>query len=199
MRSARAFALAFTCVTLAAGRNALADFCSGPQNADARATLEKRRSGIAARPSGWGSTILPRRCVTGEVHGSSWTRSRRRRRASPREQPCAPQIMIHLARTGDVEDPATSLFREARELATRSGDPHVLALNGLGYLQLFAGGVSEGLDPLLESMRRADDTDDKGLRAAVRFGLSNAYFWCGRLRECHDVCSGKYEAKATQA
>src|SRR5213593_1803551 len=50
-------------------------------------------------------------------------------------------IMIHLARLGDPEDQATSLFREGRELAARSGDPHVLSqvLNGFGVLRLFAG------------------------------------------------------------
>src|SRR5262249_16816639 len=35
-------------------------------------------------------------------------------------------IMIHLSRLGDVEDRAVALFQEARELATRSGDRHVL-------------------------------------------------------------------------
>src|SRR5437773_4269339 len=32
-------------------------------------------------------------------------------------------IMVHLSRLGDLEDQASSLFREGRELATRSGDP----------------------------------------------------------------------------
>ena len=96
------------------------------------------------------------------------------------------QIMNHLARMGDLEDQATSLFREGRELATRSGDPHVLSqvLNGFGYLRLFAGAVAEALDPLLESIRRADETEDIGLRVAVRYGLSSAYLSAGRLREC---------------
>jgi hypothetical protein len=95
-------------------------------------------------------------------------------------------IMIHLSRLGDLEDQATSLFREGRELATRSGDPHVLSqvLNGFGSLQLFAGAVTEALDPLLESVRRADETEDLGLRVAVRVDLSSAYLWAGRLREC---------------
>jgi hypothetical protein len=71
------------------------------------------------------------------------------------------QIMIHLARMGDVEDQAPSLFREGKELATRSGDPHVLSqvLNGFGSLRLFAGAVAEALDPLLEAIRRADQTE----------------------------------------
>jgi adenylate cyclase len=53
------------------------------------------------------------------------------------------QIMIHLGRMGDLEDQATSLFREARGQAKRSGDPHVLSqvLNGFGNLRLFAGAV----------------------------------------------------------
>jgi tetratricopeptide (TPR) repeat protein len=95
-------------------------------------------------------------------------------------------IMLHLARLGDVEDQATSLFREGREFATRSGDPHVLSqvLNSFGHVRANAGAVTEALDPLVESMRRADETEDIGLRVAVRFGLSNAYYWGGRLREC---------------
>jgi adenylate cyclase len=96
------------------------------------------------------------------------------------------QIMMHLARMGDLEDQATSLFREGRELATRSGDPHVLSqvLNGFGLLRLYAGAVADALDPLLESIRRADETDDIGLKVAVRYGPSQAYFFAGRLREC---------------
>src|SRR5438046_9970704 len=96
------------------------------------------------------------------------------------------QIMTHLARMGDVEDQATSLFREGRELATRSGDPHVLSqvLNGFGSLQLFAGAVTEALDPLLESVRRADETEDLGLRVGVRVDLSSASIWAGWLPEC---------------
>jgi adenylate cyclase len=52
------------------------------------------------------------------------------------------QIMSQLARLGDPEDQATLLFREARELATRSGDPGVLSqvLSGFGSLRHFAGG-----------------------------------------------------------
>src|SRR5436309_14633047 len=66
-------------------------------------------------------------------------------------------IMSHLARVGDPEDQATSLLREARDLATRGGDPHVLSqiLNGFGSLRLFAGAVTDALDPLVESIRRA--------------------------------------------
>ena len=95
------------------------------------------------------------------------------------------QIMIHLARMGDVEDQATSLFREGRDLATRSGDPHVLSqvLNGFGYLRLYSTGAPEALDTLLEATRRADETDDKGLRVAVRYGLASAYFQTAQLRE----------------
>jgi tetratricopeptide (TPR) repeat protein len=96
------------------------------------------------------------------------------------------QIMIHLARLGDPEDQATSLFREGRELATRSGDLHVLSqlLNSFGYLRLLAGTLTEALDPLLESIRCADETDDIGLRVGVRHGLSVAYYFAGRLRDC---------------
>ncbi len=90
------------------------------------------------------------------------------------------RIMTHSARMGDPEDEATSLFREGRELATRSGDPHVLSqvLNGFGQLRLFAGAVAEALDPLLESVRRADETEDIGLRVAVRYGLVRRVLLC---------------------
>jgi class 3 adenylate cyclase len=96
------------------------------------------------------------------------------------------QIMMHLARMGDVEGQATSLFREGRELATRSGNPHILSqiLSGFGHLRVLAGDVAEGLDPLLEAIRRADETKDIGLRVAVRFSPCSAYFSAGRLRDC---------------
>ncbi len=90
------------------------------------------------------------------------------------------QIMNYLARLGDPEDQATSLFREARELATRSGDPHVLSqvLNSFGYLRVFAGAVAEGLDLLLEAIRHADETEDIGLRVAVRYSLVQCLCFC---------------------
>jgi class 3 adenylate cyclase/tetratricopeptide (TPR) repeat protein len=94
-------------------------------------------------------------------------------------------IMTHLARTGDLEDQAASLFREGKDFATRSGDPHVLSqvLNGFGQLRLYSGFVTEALDPLLEAIRLADETEDSGLRVAVRYGLANAYSQAGQLRE----------------
>jgi adenylate cyclase len=101
------------------------------------------------------------------------------------------QIMIHLARMGDVEDQASSLFQEGKELAIRSGDPCVLSqvLNGFGLVKAIAGAVAEALDPLLESVRRADETEDIGWRVAVRFGLSNVRWLAGRLRECLAVAA----------
>src|SRR5262249_460613 len=86
----------------------------------------------------------------------------------------------------DVENQATSLFREGRELATRSGDTHVLGevLNGFASIRWYAGAFTEALDPLLESIRLADDTDDVGLRVVVRYGLGVPYLPAGKLREC---------------
>jgi class 3 adenylate cyclase len=96
------------------------------------------------------------------------------------------QIMTYLALLGDPEDQATSLFREGREFATRSGDPHVLCqvLNGFGFLRLLAGALDEALGPLLEAIRRADETDDTKLTVAVRSAPCHAYLFAGRLREC---------------
>jgi class 3 adenylate cyclase/tetratricopeptide (TPR) repeat protein len=96
------------------------------------------------------------------------------------------QIMNHLARMGDQEDQASSLFREARELATRSGDPCALSrvLNSFGVLRANAGYVEEALDPLLQSVQRADETEDKALKVAVRYGLCLALWQAGRLHEC---------------
>jgi hypothetical protein len=97
--------------------------------------------------------------------------------------------MNHLARMGDPEDQATSLFREGQELARRSGDPHVLSqvLSSFGFLRSNSGALEEGLGPLLESIRRADETEDIGLRVAVRYGLCVAYCVAGRLCECFAV------------
>jgi hypothetical protein len=51
-----------------------------------------------------------------------------------------------------------------------SGDPHVLSelLSGFGLVRCFRG-VDEALDPLLESIQRADGTKDKALRVAARY------------------------------
>jgi class 3 adenylate cyclase/tetratricopeptide (TPR) repeat protein len=96
------------------------------------------------------------------------------------------QIMIHLSRLGDPEDQAASLFRQGKDLAIRSGDARVLSqvLNGFGAARLFTGAVEEALDQYLEAFRRAEETEDIGLRVAVRYGLSNVYFIAGRFSEC---------------
>jgi hypothetical protein len=96
------------------------------------------------------------------------------------------QIINGLARMGDPEGQATKLFREGRDLAIRSCNPHVFSqvLNGFGQLRLFAVAIGEALDPLLEATRRADETEDIGLRVAVRDGPCLAYFNAGRLPEC---------------
>jgi class 3 adenylate cyclase/tetratricopeptide (TPR) repeat protein len=95
------------------------------------------------------------------------------------------QVMTYLARIGDMEDQTASLFLEGRELARRSGDPHVTSqvLSAFGLLRTLAGAVTEALNPLLESVRRADESEDVGLRAAVRYALSNTYFHAGDFRE----------------
>ena len=41
-----------------------------------------------------------------------------------------------------------------------------------------------GAEALTEAIRRADETEDMGLRVAVRWGPTNVYFNVGRLREC---------------
>src|SRR5262249_53411916 len=79
--------------------------------------------------------------------------------------------------------------REARELATRSGDPHVLSqvLSSFGILRCLSGAVDEALDPLVESVQRADETEDEGLRVAVRYSLCFRQWFAGRLSECLSV------------
>jgi class 3 adenylate cyclase/tetratricopeptide (TPR) repeat protein len=96
------------------------------------------------------------------------------------------RIMTHLARLGDVEDQAPSLFREGRLLASRSGDPHVLSqvLNGFGLIRCVSGGIEEAQELLLESIQRADETKDEALRVAVRYGICFPHFLAGRLHEC---------------
>jgi class 3 adenylate cyclase/tetratricopeptide (TPR) repeat protein len=96
------------------------------------------------------------------------------------------QIMTHLGRLGDVEDQATSLFREGRELAVRSGDPHVLSqvLNSFGLARCLTGAVGESREPLVQSIKCADETADIALRVADRYGLCVANFQEGRFREC---------------
>jgi hypothetical protein len=96
------------------------------------------------------------------------------------------QIMNHLARVGDPEDQAVSLFIKGRELATRSGDPHVLSelLSGFGLVRYLSGAVDEAFDLLLESIQRADGTSDRALRVAARYGLCFGLWLAGRFREC---------------
>jgi class 3 adenylate cyclase len=96
------------------------------------------------------------------------------------------QIILHVARLGDVEDQATSLFREGRELATRSGDPHALSqvLNSFGVAQCLTGAVNEASDRLVQSIQCADETADTGLRVSNRYGLCLAYWLAGRIRDC---------------
>jgi class 3 adenylate cyclase/tetratricopeptide (TPR) repeat protein len=95
------------------------------------------------------------------------------------------QIMIHFSRLGDVEDRALSLFQEARDLATQSGDRHVLShvLSGFGMIRLNTGASEEALELALKANRIADDTQDNDLKVSVRFGLSAVYFNKGRLRD----------------
>jgi class 3 adenylate cyclase/tetratricopeptide (TPR) repeat protein len=97
------------------------------------------------------------------------------------------RIMNYLARAGDPEKQADSLFREGKELALRSGDPLVLSevLNGFGTLRAqVAGAIDEALDPLFESVHHADATEDKALKVAVRHGLCIGLFHAARFPEC---------------
>jgi hypothetical protein len=60
-------------------------------------------------------------------------------------------------------------------------------LNGFGELRARAGAIDEALDLLRESMNRADETEDLGLRIAVRYGLAISLFWGARLPECRAI------------
>jgi class 3 adenylate cyclase/tetratricopeptide (TPR) repeat protein len=95
------------------------------------------------------------------------------------------QIMIHLSRLGDVDDRAVSLSQEATELAKRSGDRQVLShvLNGFSLIRLNTGAPEEALEMALEATRRADETQDTGLKVSVRFALGAAYYNTGRIRD----------------
>src|SRR5262249_49184445 len=94
-------------------------------------------------------------------------------------------IMNHIARQGDVEELATSLFQEGRELAVRCGDARVLSqvLSTFDFGRAVSGAIEEALAPVLESIRLADGTGDKALRVLVRLNLTVAYLFAGRLRE----------------
>ncbi|MGH7821173.1 MAG: hypothetical protein ACREQ9_15515, partial [Candidatus Binatia bacterium] len=95
------------------------------------------------------------------------------------------QILNQLARIGDTEGQATTLFRDGGDLAARTGDPAVVAqvVYGYGILRHWAGSSTEAYDVLLEAARRADETEDVGLKVAVRYGLSLCRFVSGRLSE----------------
>jgi hypothetical protein len=109
------------------------------------ATLGKPRSGIGERAewvghNNYAEALGHWRCARQLLDKLPETSENINERASVRAQ-----IMTPLARLGDPEDQATSLFREARALAARSADVHVLAqvLYGFGSIRLFAGAVDE--------------------------------------------------------
>jgi tetratricopeptide (TPR) repeat protein len=71
---------------------------------------------------------------------------------------------------------------EVHQIAPKHQDEPLTAQ--VGYLQLFAGDLTQALDPLRESVQYADETEDIGLRVVARFGLSSANWNAGQFREC---------------
>jgi class 3 adenylate cyclase/tetratricopeptide (TPR) repeat protein len=95
------------------------------------------------------------------------------------------QLIWMAIRVGGAEEDVAPLVQEAKELATRSGDPGVLGrvLTSDGVLRLYSGKVNESLPVLDEAVRCADETEDRGLRVSARMNQVTAYGLAGRLRE----------------
>jgi adenylate cyclase len=95
------------------------------------------------------------------------------------------QLIWMAIRVGGSEDDVACLVQEAKELATRSGDPGVLGqvLQSDGNFRLYSGKVNESLPVLDEAVRCADETEDRGLRVSACMSQVLAYGMAGRLSE----------------
>jgi class 3 adenylate cyclase/tetratricopeptide (TPR) repeat protein len=94
--------------------------------------------------------------------------------------------MLNLgARARTLEEGASALYREAEELAHRSGQPaaHLPMRLAYGIFRLFEGALAEGVEMLRETVRMADQSGDAALRLATRFFLQNGIAMTGPLQE----------------
>jgi adenylate cyclase len=95
------------------------------------------------------------------------------------------QLILVAIRVGGSEDDVSSLVQEAKDLATRSGDPGVLGwvLHSHGLVLFYSGRVNESLPVLDEAARCADETEDRGLRISARMNQAVTCGMAGRLSE----------------
>jgi adenylate cyclase len=96
---------------------------------------------------------------------------------------CA-QAMWIVMRAGGSPEELEELSREGTDLAARTEDPHAVALvlHACGYIKAVRG-QPDALDALRGAMRAADTTEDAGLKAAVRYGLSFGWFFAHKLTQ----------------
>jgi tetratricopeptide (TPR) repeat protein len=96
---------------------------------------------------------------------------------------CA-QILWYEMRRGVSDAEADALFARGKLLAERTGDAALLALiqNAYGFFKLFSGAVGDARALLSEAATQADRTADRGLKAAVCFGLALGSLLAGESR-----------------
>ena len=94
---------------------------------------------------------------------------------------CA-QAMQVVMRAGSSPEELEELSREGTALAARTEAPHAVALvlHACGFLKAIRG-QPDALDALRGAVRAADATEDAGLKAAVRYGLSFGYMFSRKL------------------
>jgi adenylate cyclase len=94
--------------------------------------------------------------------------------------------MLNLGiRARTLEEDVSSLYREAEELASRSGRPaaHLPMRLAYGIYRVWEGPSAEGVETLRETMRMADQSGNAALRLANRFFLQNGIVTTGPLQE----------------
>ncbi|MDH3211251.1 MAG: AAA family ATPase [Myxococcales bacterium] len=94
--------------------------------------------------------------------------------------------MLNLGiRAHTLEEDVSTLYREAEELAGRSGRPaaHLPMRLAYGMYRVFEGAAAEGVEILRETMRMADKSGDAALCLVTRFFLQNGVLTAGPLGE----------------
>jgi tetratricopeptide (TPR) repeat protein len=94
------------------------------------------------------------------------------------------QIILGIFRVGAYADEIPALFREAKELAARSGDPRVLAglLQTYGFFLTLTDSRMQGIQVLEESLEYAKQTGDPELELSSRHPLAMAHTVSGHPR-----------------